>query len=83
MKIFNSIQLRNSGPICQQCASFQNDPAFIEEVYRGLTAMSSGFASVRDRDGFCHHHQLYLSARDSCPSHVERTAEINQEGAGK
>ena len=39
----------------------------VEAAYRGLTAMSSGFASVRDRDGFCCYHQLYLSARDSCP----------------
>jgi hypothetical protein len=67
MKIFNSIQLNNSGPICQDCAHFQNDPAIIEETYPGLTVMSSGFASVRDQDGFCNHNQLYLSARDSCP----------------
>ena len=67
MKLLDFIQLHPSGPTCQQCAHFQNDPAFIEESYRGLTAMSSGFASVRDRDGFCHHHQLYLSAEDSCP----------------
>jgi len=66
MKIFDSIQLGHSGPNCQQCVHFQNDPAVIEEVYRGLTAMSSGFASVRDRDGFCQYHQIYLSARDSC-----------------
>jgi hypothetical protein len=73
MKIFRSIQLGNAGPMsnsgpgCQQCVHFQNDPALIEEVYPGLTAMSSGFASVRDRDGFCNYHQLYLSARDNCP----------------
>jgi hypothetical protein len=54
-------------PNCQNCAHFQNDPAHIEAVYPGLTAMSSGFASVRDRDGVCDHNQLYLSARDSCP----------------
>jgi hypothetical protein len=81
MKIFNSIQLgksgpmSNSGPTCQNCAYFQNDPALIEAVYRGLTAMSSGFASVRDRDGFCNYNQLYLSARDSCPRFAAGTAE--------
>jgi hypothetical protein len=74
MKIFNYIQLGGSGPHCQQCAHFQDDPAFIEEVYPGLTAMSSGFASVRDRDGFCDLHQLYLSARDSCPYFAPRMA---------
>ena len=72
MSIFKSIQLRNSGPICQKCVHFQNDPALIEEVYRGLTVMSSGFASVRDQDGFCNYNQLYLSAGDSCPSFTAR-----------
>jgi hypothetical protein len=66
MKIFNFIQLSNSGPICQNCAHFQNDPALIEKAYPGLTVMSSGFASVRDRDGLCSYNQLYLSARDGC-----------------
>ena len=70
MKILNSIQLNSSGPICQHCKYFQNDPAIIEEEYRGLTVMSSGFASVRDKDGFCNFNQLYLSARDSCPGFV-------------
>ncbi len=70
MKIFNSIQLRTSGSICQNCVHFQNDPAFIEKAYPGLSVMSSGFASVRDQDGFCNYNQLYLSARDSCPDFV-------------
>jgi hypothetical protein len=79
MKIFNSIQRgHSSGPSCQGCAHFQNDPAVIEEVYRGLTAMSSGFASVRDRDGLCDYHQIYLSARDSCASFAAGTSD----GAG-
>ena len=87
MKIFNSIQLgnsgqlRDSGPICEKCAYFQNDPALIEAVYRGLTAMSSGFASVRDRDGFCDYHQLYLSARDSCPCFAACKAVSDQQEA--
>jgi len=67
MKLFKSIQSGRQGPGCQHCVHFENDPAVVEEAYRGLTAMSSGFASVRDRDGFCGRHQLYLSARDSCP----------------
>jgi len=68
MKLLDLIGLRNSGPICQKCIYFQNDPAFIEEAYPGLTTMSSGFASVRDKDGLCNYNQLYLSARDSCPN---------------
>jgi hypothetical protein len=79
MKIFNSIQLRsNSEEICQKCAYFQNDPTLIEEAYPGLTTMSSGYASVRDRDGLCSYNQLYLSAHDSCPHFAPRTAEFNQ-----
>jgi hypothetical protein len=79
MKIFNSIQLTRSrsGPICQKCAYFQNDPVLIEEIYRGLTTMSSGFASVRDRDGFCEKNQLYLSAWDSC-RHFAACASVPQ-----
>jgi hypothetical protein len=75
MKIFDSIQLGSSGPVCQNCAWFQNDPAVIEETYRGLAVMSSGFASVRDRDGFCNLNQLYLSARDHCSHHLPRTTD--------
>jgi hypothetical protein len=72
MKILNSIGLGNSRQICQDCAHFQNDPAHIEQAFPGLTSMSSGFASVRDIDGLCDHHQLYLSARDCCPHFVLR-----------
>ncbi len=68
-----------SGPSCQHCAHFENGPALIEAAYPGLTAMSSGFASVRDRDGFCNYNQLYLSARDSCPHFAPRAAEISAE----
>ena len=67
MKILKSIQWRNSGPVCQHCVYFQNDPGVIEKAYPGLKVMSSGFASVRDQDGLCNYHHLYLSARDSCP----------------
>jgi hypothetical protein len=66
MKIFQSIQGKSTGPVCQGCLWFQNDPAFVEAAFPGLTTMSSGFASVRDRDGLCERHQRYLSARDSC-----------------
>ena len=66
MKILSFIGGRNTGPVCEGCVWFQNDPSLIEAMYPGLTTMSSGFASVRDRDGLCQHHQRYLSARDSC-----------------
>ena len=51
---------------CGLCRHFQNDPAAIEAAFRGLTAMSSGTASVRAQDGLCHRHDLYLSFHDIC-----------------
>jgi hypothetical protein len=42
-------------------AIFQNDPAVIEEVYRGLTAMSSRVCLGAGPGRFCNYHQLYLS----------------------
>lgn len=68
MKIFDFVKLRNSGEICEKCAHFQNEPALIEKEYPGLTSMSSGYASVRDRDGLCNFSQVYLSAGNSCPN---------------
>jgi hypothetical protein len=79
MKLLQAIQLTRSGPVCEKCKYFQNDPVFIEETYHGLTVMSSGFGSVRDRDGICNFHQLYLSAGDGCASFALCTSEINRE----
>jgi len=76
MKIFKSIQMSNDGPSCLKCAYFQNDPSLIEKLYPGLTIMSSGYASVRDKDGFCDYHQLYLSARDSCTNFATHKTEL-------
>jgi hypothetical protein len=73
MKIFKSIQPNNSVTVCKNCKHFKNAPALIEEAYPGLNIMSSGFASVRDQDGICNYHQLYLSARDGCPQFVQHT----------
>jgi hypothetical protein len=77
MEIFNLIRLRNSGTFCRRCVHFQNDPSLIEATYPGLTAFSSGYASVRDGDGFCNHHQLYLSERDSCQGFVPCISEFH------
>ncbi len=66
IKLLERIQMRNSGFTCDKCVHFQNNPAEIERAFPGLTAMSSGYASVRDRDGLCSLKQLYLSAGDSC-----------------
>ncbi|HEY4338212.1 MAG TPA: hypothetical protein VGM89_20030 [Puia sp.] len=66
MKILSFIRVGRQGAGCEQCIHFQNDPALVEAVYPELRTMSSGFAAVRDRDGFCQRHQLYLSAGDVC-----------------
>jgi hypothetical protein len=78
MNPFIAFQRNNTGPICQNCAYFQNDPVLIEQAYPGLAVLSSGFASVRDRDGFCSYNQLYLTAQDSCPSFAPCRSDICQ-----
>ena len=81
MKIFNSIYFgKPSKAICKNCTYFRNDPSVIEDAYPGLTSMSSGYASVRDKDGLCDHHDLYLSARDTCPHFSLRVPELDQVG---
>jgi len=52
---------------CETCKHFRNDPAYIEEAFRGLTSFSSGYASARADDGLCTKHDLYLSADCTCP----------------
>jgi len=78
MKIFKSITLRNSGATCQKCVHFQNNPAIIEAIYPGLKTMSSGFASVREQDGLCGFHQIYLAAGDSCPNFTPIVTHLHQ-----
>ncbi len=66
MKLLDLISIRNCGDTCQNCVHFQNTPSKIENLYPGLTAMSSGYASVRDKDGLCNLNDIYLSAGDRC-----------------
>lgn len=68
MKILDYIQFSHSPSIqeCQHCVHFENNPALIEEIFKGLNILSSGYASVRDQDGICNLYQRYLSALDSC-----------------
>jgi hypothetical protein len=51
---------------CRNCRHFRNDPKYLETAFKGLTSLSSGYASVRSDDGICVRHDRYLSARSSC-----------------
>jgi hypothetical protein len=55
---------------CETCKHFRNDPAYIEEAFKGLTSFSSGYGSARADDGLCTLHDLYLSADSTC-SHFD------------
>lgn len=51
---------------CLNCSHFRNSPAYLEEVYKGLSSLSSAHGSVRKDDGICDLHDIYLSADDWC-----------------
>lgn len=51
---------------CVACLRFVNDPARIEALVPGLTAMGSARASVRGDDGICLEHDRIVNARDVC-----------------
>lgn len=51
---------------CIDCRHFRNAPAYLEAVLKGLSTLSSGYASVRKDDGICLVNDVYLSARDWC-----------------
>ena len=48
------------------CRHFRNDPKYLESVFKGLNALSSGNASVRMDDGICLVRDQYLSANFWC-----------------
>jgi hypothetical protein len=56
----------HSGQCCLRCLHFHNSPAYLESVFKGLTTLSSAHASVRNEDGVCEHHDIYLSADQWC-----------------
>ncbi len=58
---------------CVDCRHFRNSPEYIEATFKGLGALSSGYASVRRDDGICEEHGIYLSATASCERFSRRT----------
>ncbi|HLI22509.1 MAG TPA: hypothetical protein VKV32_15400 [Stellaceae bacterium] len=51
---------------CRACVHFCNNPAYLESVFSGMTALSSAWGSTRAEDGLCLKHDRYLSADAGC-----------------
>ena len=51
---------------CLRCAHFRNNPTYLEQAYKGLSCLGSGYASVRKDDGICLKHDIYLCADNWC-----------------
>jgi hypothetical protein len=64
--------MRNSTHTCLSCRHFRNTPRYLESVYKGLTSLSSAYASVRKDDGICLERDLYLSASACCERYAAR-----------
>jgi len=59
---------------CRTCVHFRNDPAYLEAVFAGLAGLGSAYGSVRDEDGLCLRHDIYLGARSLCADFTRRDA---------
>ncbi len=59
---------------CRDCQWFHNDPEFLEATFKGLSAMSSAWGSVRAEDGLCRRHDRYLSANAFCADFTPQAA---------
>jgi len=57
---------------CLHCVHFRNSPAYLESVFKGLAALGSGHASVRQDDGICLLNDRYLSADSWCDGFSQR-----------
>jgi hypothetical protein len=64
----------NSDASCRNCWHFRNDPEFLEATFKGLSAMSSAWGSVRAEDGICQKHDRYLSPDAFCADFAPVTA---------
>jgi hypothetical protein len=59
---------------CLDCRHFQNNPAYFEDVFKGLSSFGSAFASVRSDDGLCRHHDRHVGSRFWCDDFAAREA---------
>ena len=57
---------------CIDCKHFRNSPKYLESVFKGMSTLSSGYASIRKDDGICLIHDEYLGAEDWCEKFERR-----------
>jgi hypothetical protein len=60
------VNRRAEKPQCIRCRHFRNSPEFLENLFKGLTSLSSAHGSVRCEDGICLITDRYLAANRSC-----------------
>ncbi len=64
------MQSEKEKPQCIKCLHFHNTPELLESEFKGLTALSSAYGSVRCQDGLCDVNDIYIAANRCC-SHFE------------
>ncbi|MDD5167698.1 MAG: hypothetical protein PHN75_02695 [Syntrophales bacterium] len=57
---------------CRNCGHFNNDPAMLEDLFRGINALSSVRGSSRGDGGICKLHDRYLLPVHSCSDFARR-----------
>lgn len=51
---------------CRECRFFNNDPAWLENVFPGLKSLSSAYGATRGENGICRRRGLFISPRKQC-----------------
>ncbi len=57
---------------CGNCEHFNNDPAVLEEYFKGIGSLSSVRGCSRGDAGICSVHNRYLLPVHSCPDFMQR-----------
>jgi hypothetical protein len=60
----------NTQQKCLNCRHFRNDPQYLESIFKGMSSLSSGHASIRMDDGVCEAREQYLSADYLCDRYL-------------
>ncbi len=51
---------------CGSCDHFRSDPAYLEAVLSGFTALGSAYAATRADDGLCLRHDRFVGPHSWC-----------------